>query len=76
MIRFCGLVSPLLLIFRIGDRSRAWVEVGIFEGESRGVAADSVGLSLGGGVVGSFFRRTAGAILSSMRGNAAGLRDY
>ena len=63
MIRFCGLVSPLWLIFRIGDRSRAWVEVGIFGGESRGVTAASAGVSLGGGVVDSFFRRAAGAIL-------------
>lgn len=63
MIRFCGLDSPLLLIFRIGDRSRAGVEVGIFEGESRGVAADSAGLSLGGGVVDNFFRGIVGAIL-------------
>ena len=73
IIRFCGLVSPLLLFFRIGDRSREWAEVGIFEGVSRGVGADSAGLSLGGGVVDSFFRRTVGAILSSMGGL---LRNY
>lgn len=75
MIRFCGLVSPLLNL-RIGDRSRAWEEMGIFEGESRGVAAGSVGLSLGGGVMDSFFRRTAGAILCSIWDDAADLRDY